>query len=158
MNDLAPMLILVTAFLVVGSIFRSFFHNRRLRENTRLWVELQGKMVDRFGTAPEMVRYLESAAGHRMLDAQMTSTASPHARVLDAVHTGLLVFLGGVGLQAASGSADLEVRGVLRAFGSVGILLGIGFLASAAVSWFLLRRWGLLSSPAASGGAEVESA
>lgn len=154
MSDLSPMLILITAFLVVGSIFRSFFLNRRLRENARLWVELQGKVVDRFGSAPEMVRYLESEAGRQMLDAQMTSTASPHARVLDAVHTGLLVFLGGVGLQAASGSASLEVRGVLRTFGSVGILLGIGFLASAAVTWFLLRRWGLLSAPTQHEGGE----
>ena len=149
MDFLAPMLVLITAALVFGSVLRSYFVNRRLRDNARLWVELQSKVVDRFGSAPEVVRYLESDAGQRMLEGQMTSSASPHARVLDAVHTGLLVFLGGVGLQAASGVADAEVRAVLQAVGTVGSILGVGFLASAAVTWFLLRRWGLLVVPAA---------
>lgn len=155
MNFLAPMLVLITAFLVIGSIFRSYFLNRRLRENARLWVELQGKVVDRFGSAPEVVRYLESEAGQRMLEGQVTSSAGPHARVLDAVHTGLLVLLGGVGLQAASGVADAEVRAVLQAVGTVGAILGVGFLASAAISWFLLRRWGLLAAAATQEGGET---
>lgn len=155
MNFLAPMLVLITAFLVIGSIFRSYFLNRRLRENARLWVELQGKVVDRFGSAPEVVRYLESEAGQRMLEGQVTSSAGPHARVLEAVHTGLLVLLGGVGLQAASGVADAEVRAVLQVVGTVGAILGVGFLASAAISWFLLRRWGLLAAPAIQEGGET---
>jgi hypothetical protein len=148
MDFLAPMLVLITAALVFGSVLRSHFVNRRLRENAKLWVELQSKVVDRFGSAPEVIRYLESDAGQRMLEGQVSSSGSPHARVLDAVHTGLLVFLGGVGLQAASGVADAEVRAVLQAVGTVGSILGVGFLASAAVSWFLLRRWGLLAAPA----------
>jgi heme/copper-type cytochrome/quinol oxidase subunit 3 len=154
MDFLAPMLVLITAALVFGSVLRSYFVNRRLRDNARLWVELQGKVVDRFGSAPEVVRYLESDAGQRMLEGQVTSSASPHARILDAVHTGLLVFLGGIGLQAASAGADAEVRSILRTVGTVGSILGVGFLASAAISWFLLRRWGLLSTPAAPEGGE----
>ncbi len=155
MDFLAPMLVLITAALVFGSVLRSYFLNRRLRENAKLWVELQGKVVDRFGAAPEVVRYLESEAGQRMLEGQVTSSASPHARVLDAVHTGLLVLLGGLGLQAASGIGDAEVRAVLQMVGTVGAILGLGFLLSAGISWFLMRRWGLLGDAPAAGSGEA---
>lgn len=155
MDFLAPMLVLITTALVFGSVLRSYFLNRRLRDNARLWVELQGKVVDRFGSAPEVVRYLESDAGQRMLEGQVTSSASPHARVLDAVHTGLLVLLGGLGLRAASGVGDAEVRAVLQMVGTVGAILGFGFLLSAAVSWFLLRRWGLLGAEPLAGSGDA---
>jgi hypothetical protein len=149
MDFIAPMLVLIIGCLTIGSIFRTQIVNRRLRENTRAWADLQGKLIDKFGSADEVVRYLESDRGKQLLDNQATNAASPHSRILDSVHTGVLVLLGGVGLIAASGSINQRVNETLIAFGTIAVLLGAGFLVSAGISWMLLRNWGLLGKSAA---------
>ena len=144
MDFIAPMLVLITGALTVGSILRTQIINRRLRENARAWADLQTKLIDKFGNADEVVRYLESDAGKRLLDGQTNGAGAPHARVLDSIHTGLLVFLGGIGLIAAGAMNKEEIRELLQVVGMVATVLGAGFLASAAVSWRLLKGWGLL--------------
>ena len=148
MDFFAPMLVLITGALVIGSIFRSFIVNRRLRDNARAWVDVQTRLIDKFGSADEVVRYLESDAGRRLIEGQTSSTGSPHGRVLDSVHLGLLVLLGGLGVLEASSVATDELNTVMHVLGTIAAVLGVGFLASAGVSWYLLRNWGLLSKPA----------
>jgi hypothetical protein len=140
------MLVLVTGALVIGSIARAQIVNRRLRENARAWADVQSKLIDEFGSAEEVVRYLESDAGRRLLEGRTSGAASPHARILDAVHTGVLVLLGGSGLLAAKGALAGRAPEFLQVVGTLALLLGAGFLVSAYVSWTLMRRWGLLSS------------
>jgi hypothetical protein len=147
MEVIAPMMVLIVAALTIGSIWRSAIVNRRLRENSRVWGDLQGKLIDRFGDASEVVRYLESDAGRKLLEGQTTSAASPHARVLDAVHLGMLVLTGGAGMLAAGTVTDPSVSEFLHVLGLVAVVLGVGYLASAAVSWAMLRSWGLLDRP-----------
>jgi hypothetical protein len=150
MDFIAPMLVLVTGALVIGSIFRYQIVNRRLRENARVWADVQAKVIDKFGSADEVVRYLESDAGKRLLEGQTNGAASPHARILDSIHIGLLVLLGGIGLWLSKGAFSGKAPEFLQVVGTLAIVLGVGFLASAYVSWNLLSRWGLLAKPAES--------
>lgn len=147
MDFIAPMLVLITGALTIGMILRTQIINRRLRENVRAWTDLQTKLIDKFGSAQEVVRYLESDAGTRLLEGQTNGASSPHTRILDAVHTGLLVLLGGIGLWASKGAFSGKAPEFLQVVGTLGIVLGVGFLASAYVSWNLLRRWGLVDKP-----------
>ena len=145
MADLAPMLVGITFFLTVGAVWRAHINSRRLRENARLWTELQSKMIDRFGSAAEVVQYLESSAGKKMLEGQTSSPTSPHGRVLDSIHLGLLICVGGIGLVMAAPVATHDAREVMRTVGMVAGMLGFGYLVSAGVSWLLLKRWGLIA-------------
>lgn len=144
MDFIAPMLVLITVALVIGSIARAIVVNRRLRENSRTWAEVQGKLIDKFGSAEEVVRYLESDASRELLSGQASAPASPHARILDSVHFGLLVAAAGAGFLISGAVGDREVSDVMRVFGTLGLVLGLGFLVSAAASWTMLRAWGLL--------------
>ncbi len=144
MDFIAPMLVLIVGALTIGSILRTQIVNRRLRENTRAWADVQTRLIDKFGSADEVVRYLEGDAGRRLLDGQTNGSGSPHARILDSIHTGLLVLLGGIGLVAAGVVGHDEVRELVQILGMIAMILGVGFLASAGVSWFLLGKWGLL--------------
>ncbi len=148
MEFLAPMVIVITMVLVIGATIRSSIVNRRLREGIRAQAELQNRLIDKFGSAEEVVRYLESTQGKTLLDAP-TEGQRPHSRILDSVHLGVLILMGGVGMMATSGVTDVDVSEVMQTFGMIAILLGSGFLVSAAISWFLLRHWGFLpKSPA----------
>lgn len=148
MDFIAPMLVLIAGALTIGSILRTQIINRRLRENAKVWADLQAKLIDKFGSADEVVRYLESDAGKRLLEGQTNGASSPHARILDGIHIGLLVTLGGIGMWASKGAFSGKAPEFLQVVGTLGIVLGIGFLASAYVSWNLLRRWGLVDRPA----------
>jgi hypothetical protein len=147
MEFIAPMLIMITTALTIGSIWRTAIVNRRMRESARAFVELQTKLIDKFGSAEEVVRYLESSAGQRLLDGQASAPASPHARILDSIHTGILILMGGAGLVVAGNVSDDQVRQTMHVLGMVGVVLGAGYLISAGVSWALLRAWGRLQAP-----------
>jgi len=138
------MSVLIITVLTIGAILRSHFINRRLRENARVWAELQGKLIERFSDAGEVVHYLESDAGKRLLEGQSSSPASPHARILDSVHLGLLVMMGGLGITAAAGVSDPKIAEFMRVLGQISSIVGVGFLASAGISWALMRHWGML--------------
>jgi hypothetical protein len=144
MEFLAPMAVMITALLVFGAVLRAHFVNRRIRENTRLWAELQAKLIEKFGNAEDVVRYLESEGGRQVFEGQTSGSAAPHSRVLDSLHLGLIVLFGGIGLIAASGVSDANVHEVMQAVGLIGVVLGTGFLASAGISWALLKSWGLV--------------
>lgn len=144
MEFFAPMMILIVLFLVIGSIFRSRFVNKRLTANGQAFAELQSRLIDKYDDAGQVIAYLQSDAGRRLLEGDETRRGTAPARILDAVQTGILAMLGGLGLMAASGVSNPEVGEVMRTLGLVAILLGAGFLISAAVSRFLLKRWGLL--------------
>ncbi len=144
MEFIAPMLVLITVALVIGSIARAIVINRRQRENAKTWAEVQGRLIDKFGSADEVVRYLESDASRELLLGQAAAPASPHGRILDSVHLGLLVLAGGVGFLAAGVVSDRQISEVMRVFGVLGVVLGLGFIVSAMASWSMLRSWGLL--------------
>ncbi len=144
MEFLAPMLVMITAALTIGSIWRSHIVNRRLRENARVWADLQSKLIERFDDAAEVVRYLESDGGRRLLEGQSSAPNHPHSRVLDSVHLGLLATAGGIGMLLASGVSEPQVSEFMHVMGLIVAVVGVGFLASATVSWALLRGWGLL--------------
>ena len=149
MDFIAPMLLFIVAVLTVGSIFRSHFVNRRLRENARAYAEIQGRLIDKFGDADAVVRYLESDGGQKLLAGSNSGRGGPHTRILDALQTGVIAFLGGIGLMAASHVSDPKVAEVMNARGKIAMLLGVGFAVSAVISHGMLKSWGLLGAAGA---------
>ncbi len=144
MDFLAPMAVMITGLLVLGAVLRAHIVNRRIRENTKVWAELQAKLIEKFGSADDVVRYLESEGGRQIFEGQAAGPAAPHSRILDSLHLGLIVLFGGIGLIAASGVSDVNIHEVMQALGVIAVVLGAGFLASAGISWALLRSWGLV--------------
>ena len=145
MDMVAPMMVLIVGALTIGSIFRSHFVNKRLRENARAYADLQGRLIDKFGNAAEVVRYLESDRGQQLLAGSSSGRGANHTRVLDGLQTGIISMLGGAGLIAARGVSDAQVGEVMYVLGLIAFLIGVGFLIAAFLSQFLLKRWGLLN-------------
>ena len=53
MDFVPPMLVVITCALVFGSIVRTWIVHRSLRANARAHVDLQTKLIERFGSADE---------------------------------------------------------------------------------------------------------
>jgi hypothetical protein len=122
---------------VAGSTFR------RVR-TARLQADVQTKLLERFGSSRELLDYLQTGHGQRFLEFVVTERANPYARILTAAQAGVIMTLLGVAFLFLTNMANVhEAADVLLVLGTLVLTLGIGFLASAALSFVLSRSWGL---------------
>lgn len=108
----------------------------RLQDRSRQRLELQARMLERFASPAELKDFLESEGGRRLLGA-LSPRTSVAPRLLLTVQAGVVVTILGSGLQI-TGQYDLQPAGITV------VALGLGLIASAAVSWALARFWGLM--------------
>jgi len=146
MEFLFPMVVMTTGWLVIGWIVRSVATSRTVRETARLRSELHGKLLERFGSGAELRQYLESDAGRRFLDSATLERGSPYARIIASVQAGILVICGSLGLFAVSGFVRADAANAVQVFATLALVLGVGFLVSSGVSYYLSRRWKLLGA------------
>lgn len=145
-------------FLVVtGSllwILRAFLENWRWRKMVRIQSEMHAKLLEKFGTSQEMLAYVESEAGRRFLELpsfeaeHRQAAVFPYARILWSVQFGVIAAVLGVGLLSVREKVRLEEAATaLLVFGTLALMLGIGFLLSAGVSYLLSKSLGLIERP-----------
>ena len=115
----------------------------RLQDRSRQRLELQARMLERFASPAELKDFLESEGGRRLLGA-LSPRISVAPRLLLTVQAGVVVTILGSGLQI-TGKYDLQPAGITV------VALGLGLIASAAVSWALARFWGLMPDDHARG-------
>ena len=111
-----------------------------LRDRARRRNELQMRLLDRFGSTPELLAYLESEEGQRLRDAITGRRFQAFRQVLGAIQLGLVLTALGVGLLLASirhGDGDIMTAAAIC------ISVGVGLLVAAVVSKQLLVRWNL---------------
>jgi hypothetical protein len=120
------------------------------RANTRTRGEIYNRLIDKFGTAPEMVAFLQSEAGRQFIEENALQTISPIGKILASIQRGIVLTLPGAGLLVAGnifgGSLGGDLYIVLTVGGTVGLMVGIGLLISAAVSYQLCKAWGILTT------------
>ena len=150
MGDMAP--VLAIASLVFGAVWIVVVISNNIRRSkiATAQQEMQAKLFDRFGTSQDVLAYLNSEAGSRFLDSAAVEHARPFGRVLGSIQAGLILFFIGIAMlivrstMPAGASHELLVARTNLASISLLLLgLGIGFLASAAASYTLSKKWGL---------------
>jgi hypothetical protein len=160
----------LTVVLVVGTIttgvillVRTAVEHRRWQRALRTQTDLHAKLIDRFGSSEELLAYLQSPAGKLLTETPSlprtlprASMAAPLSRIFWSLQAGIIIGALGAGLMFVSGSPDDPgVATFLRCVGTVILTIGVGFTVSAAVSYFLSQRLGLVQSLTARYGGEV---
>jgi hypothetical protein len=107
--------------------------------------------MDRFTANNDLLAYIQSPAGTRFLqstpialDAAPRSMGAPLGRILWSVQGGVVLVAAGIGLWVVSGQVGDDGAQPLHALGVIGIALGLGFAASAIISFVISRRLGLI--------------
>jgi len=151
----------LTIFSVFGIIafalawlLRTIIEQKRWSRLSRTQSEVHNKILDRFSTSAELLDYVKTPAGTKFLEsapiplhADAAPQNAPLTRVMWSVQIGVVVAAASLGLLLVSGRFDKESAQELFALGMIGVSVGVGFIASAAVSIFLSRRLGLWQSP-----------
>lgn len=129
---------LVAAVLVLILYFR----HRRQREILEAQRDLQTRILERFDSSHEFSSFLQTQGGQRFLSGLTDSRGwRPARRIMLAVQIGLVIAFFGLGLVVMGSfhpDRDIMDPAILVLF------IGAGFLAAAAASYVMSKRWRLL--------------
>lgn len=141
---------------VLAWLIKTLVAQRRWAQFVRVQTEAHNKLLDRFAGSEELLAYVQSPAGRRFLEATpipvadgSASAASPSGRILGAVQIGIVLAASGVGLRLVASNLGGNAAIPISAVGTFVVAVGVGFVLSAAVSWFLSRRLGIGGAPEA---------
>jgi hypothetical protein len=146
-EEIVMLMVMPTFILVCAWGLRLLLNFIQQRRATRYQYDIQSKLLEKFGTAPELLDYLKSDAGVRFLETSMSEPRpNPQTRILGSMQNGIVLTALGVGFMVLrplmpAASEPFAVFGVLS------VCVGTGFLASSWMASNIARRWGLISRP-----------
>jgi len=148
-----------SAGMIMLSVFcwivKTMIDHRRWLRVSKVQSEVHSKLLDRFTSNQDLLTYIQTPAGRHFLESAPISTQpglravnAPISRILFSVQAGVVLALGGLGLQMVSYRLSLEeIAQPLYVVGALALALGVGFVLSAFVSYLLSRRLGLFDKP-----------
>jgi hypothetical protein len=158
-NVLAAIAVFIGFSMAIGLLvwlIRTLVDYRRWSRLAKVQTEVHTKLVDRFTANDELLAYIQSPAGSRFLqsapitlDGAPRTIGAPLSRILWSLQGGVVLLAGGIGLSIVSANATEAAAQPLAGLGVLAIALGLGFIVSAAISFLLSRRLGLIEPPPA---------
>lgn len=155
LHELGPFIVFLSILCALIWLIHLFLENRRWTRIFKLQTDVHNKLIDRFGSNQELLTYMNTDAGKRFLEAapipvefeQTQKMPGGVARILTPLQIGIVLTLLGIGfLFLRHAEADLEIP--LLVLGTAILMPGIGFILSAAVTWVLAGRLGLMPEKA----------
>ncbi|HLW42851.1 MAG TPA: hypothetical protein VKS00_00110 [Candidatus Acidoferrales bacterium] len=152
-DNMVQALVMPVLFVCVGWIVWIVANSRRRSKVAEVQAQMQAKLFEKFGSSQEMIAYLNSEAGAKFLDSASIEHTKPFGRVLGSVQAGLILLFVGIAMLSVSFTMPTvgwdAVEQAQTAYGLLAVsllllALGLGFLASAAASYRLSKKWGLL--------------
>ncbi len=107
-------------------------------------LQAHAKMLDRFGSSAEFVAFLQTSEGRRYLESvSIGPRRTQKGKIIGAVRTGVVIVILSIGLMAVSFLVGFTHPTQEPPFviGFLALFLGAGFLASAAISYSLVKAW-----------------
>lgn len=140
-NDLLRFVLMAGMTLI---FIWSILHWRKMTYKSRL----QNKLLDKFGTGPELNEFLQSSGGNRFMSFLTSGGQGAKENLISGVSKGIITTILGVALLVAGPfmATDTEGINMVHGIGIAVILLGIGFLIATFVSYILSKKWGLMDS------------
>lgn len=134
-----PIIAIAGSFTMVVAIV--WLITRSKQRGAQYRAEVQLKMIEKFGSGPEFVKFLESPTGRQFLHQSQRSTRE---RVLGGIRTGIiLLFLGGGFFFGYF--AERDPGFFIPGFIMTG--LGLGFVVSSLISWKLTQKLDVAEEP-----------
>lgn len=143
MQEVALFVPIFMGFTFFGMIAFIVWTNARARtDRVRAQAAVQTKLIDRFGSAPELVEFLKSPEGRQFVgDIESLPRHVAGEQILGGIRKGIVMALLGIGFLIVYNF--WPNLGMLIP-GSILLTLGLGFFIATLVSIKLSRSWGLL--------------
>jgi hypothetical protein len=112
---------------------------RAKQEKARAQADFHKQLVDKFASGGDFASFLNSASGQRLLEGFSNSQVNAKQRILRSTGLGIVASVVGLGLLGLGWTEE----GFFTS-GVIVLTVGLGYLISAAVSYRLSQRMGLL--------------
>lgn len=130
--------------IAVTIIWVTSASNRRREVETRAQAEVHNRLIEKFGTSKEFVDFMQTDGGKVFLKPlPVTNPAAPYRKILTSITAGVILTMFGIALLVLHAVAFDHDEGALGG-GIIMLMIGIGFLLSAAISYRLSKAWGIL--------------
>ena len=112
--------------------------------SAQVQAQVQAKLIDKFSSAPELVQFLQSPAGHEFV-AGAESAPKMHARdrIIGGIRKSIIFAMLGFGFLFLCIPEETRNEGFLVA-GAILTALGVGNFLSTLISMKLSKQWGLI--------------
>lgn len=136
----------IVTFSCVGLLIWVVGDTIRKSKLARIQSDMQGKLIDKFGSSQELLEFMKTEAGQRFIQtAPVEERGNPYSRILGSIKAGTILTFLGIGfilVHPPGGEFGLLV------LGTIFLAIGLGFLVSAGISYFLSKSWGLFDREA----------
>jgi len=139
--------------VALGWLIRTLIEQKRWKQLSRTQSEVHNKILDRFNTSELLLEYIRTPAGSKFLESAPIplhverpasgKTSTLASRIMWSVQLGVVIAITGLGMLLLSTVFEKDSSQGLFALGTIALCVGVGFIASAAVSLKLSRRLGL---------------
>ena len=119
---------------------------RRRNDELKHLADFHNKVLSKLESADALTTFMDSKGGKRLLSSFTREFSQSRDRILGSVQAGILLSFGGLSMIILDAVYDFGERAVF-AIGALVMAVGLGFLVSATVSYYLSQRWGLLAQP-----------
>jgi len=130
LGQLKDVFVMLTMWAFFGTalyIIATTLHRRQRNQ-------MQQHMLDKFASAKDFAEFVQSPAGQKYVLSFADTAASTKASILNSVRLGIVLIFAGAGLQLQ------DAFWLGKRFGMMLMMVGIGFLVSAAISYVLSRK------------------
>jgi len=110
--------------------------------------DLQNRLLEKFSAPQDVAQFLQTEGGRRFLQGLTADVRQAGRRILTAMQIGVVLSslgLGAIVLGVTYGTPNRNPGVIL---GGLILALGVGFLISAAISYWLSKSWGLIDTGA----------
>lgn len=135
MMELIPILGILSSSTMVVLIV--YFISRSRARRAEVQAEVQSRLIDRFGTAPELIEFLQSPAGRQFVSGVQSSTALlTRERILSGFSRAIILSMLGAAFLGLTFFYDDD----FAVPASILFSLGVGYLIATFVSYRLSRH------------------
>jgi hypothetical protein len=153
-NTIEAVGVFIIMMTIVGTLvwlIRTAVDYRRWGRLAKVQAEAHTKLLDRFTGNDELLAYVQSPAGARFLksspitlDGTDRPMGAPLARILWSMQAGVVLSALGIGLNFLGRNVEPYRAEAVFVFSTLALSIGVGFMISAAASFFMSKRLGLL--------------
>jgi hypothetical protein len=139
----------------LAGVIKTLLDQRRWQRATRVQLDMQNKLIDRFSSSDELLAYLQSPTGRALSDLQsppiMAAGASrimdaPLGRIFWSLQAGIVLGAAGLGLFLVGNRFSDEIAATpITGLGILAAAVGLGFIVSAGASYLISHRLGLVA-------------
>ncbi len=106
--------------------------------------DLQNRLLEKFSSPQDVAQFLQTEGGRRFLQGLTTDSRHAGKRILTAIQVGVILTCLGVASIGLGATYGDHPGGVV--VGTLILAVGVGFLVSAGLSYWLSRKWGILDT------------